>query len=80
MRVKVQKWGNSLAIRIPKAYADDLGVGADAEVELVQSRGRLVLTPIRRAEYRLSDLVAGITPKNVHGEVDSGPPVGREVL
>ena len=52
MRVRVQKWGNSLAIRIPKPFAVEAGVEQGAEVELAVSRGRLVAAPIAAARYR----------------------------
>jgi antitoxin MazE len=80
MRVRVQKWGNSLALRIPKPFAGDADVSEGTDVDLVVSEGRLVATPVRRRRPSLRRLLARITPKNLHGEVHSGPPVGREVL
>ena len=79
MRAKIQKWGNSLAVRIPKPIAHDVGLRPDADVEMSIQGGRLVLEPTRR-EYTLEDLVRRITPENRHAEVDLGPPVGREIL
>lgn len=77
MQAQVGKWGNSLAVRIPGAYAKDLGLreGTDVEVSLVD--GGLMLRP-RQARYTLEELVARITPENRHDETDWGPPVGRE--
>lgn len=80
MRVRLQKWGNSLALRIPKPFAGDADVGEGAELDLVVSEGRLVATPVRRRLPSLRQLLSRVTPKNLHGEVDSGPPVGREAL
>ena len=82
MKTRVQKWGNSLALRIPKALATETGLGENAEVELSSDNGRLVITPrkrTRKGKYKLKDLLRGITPENLHGEISFGPPVGREV-
>jgi len=58
MRVRVQKWGNSLAIRIPKPFAAEAGVSQGGEVELAVSRGRLVVAPLVAPRYRLRELLA----------------------
>jgi antitoxin MazE len=78
MVTKLQKWGNSLAVRIPKPLAEELEAEAGVEVDLQVEDGRLTLTPVRRSGYSLDELVAGITPENRHDEVDWGPPRGRE--
>ena len=80
MRVRLQKWGNSLALRIPKPFAGDADVSEGAELDLVVSEGRLVATPVRGRRPSLRQLLSRVTPKNLHGEVDSGLPVGREAL
>jgi antitoxin MazE len=79
VQTKIQRWGNSLGLRIPRAFAEDAGVGAGAEVDLSIRNGALVVKPARRVKYRLEALVRKITAKNLHGEVHSGAPVGREV-
>jgi antitoxin MazE len=79
MKSNIRKWGNSLAIRIPKALADELGLKDDAAVDVTAKDGQLVVTVlIPRPRYTLEELVAGITPENQHPEVDWGPPVGSE--
>lgn len=78
MCTQVAKWGNSLAVRIPKTMANELNLDEDTEVELVVADGRLVLSPIRPG-YRLEDLLAGISEGNLHGETDTGSTVGNEV-
>ena len=78
MRTQVQKWGNSLALRIPRAFAVELGLGADAEVELTLEKGRLVLQPHAGHEHRLAALLDQVTPQNLHAEIDFGGPVGGE--
>lgn len=79
MRVRVQKWGNSLAIRIPKPFAAEAGVSQGGEVELAVSRGRLVVAPIVAPRYRLRELLAAVTASNRYGESDFGGRVGREI-
>jgi antitoxin MazE len=79
MRAKVQRWGNSLAVRIPKPVAQEAGLTDDLDVEMSVTQGTLVLAPARR-HYTLQELVKGITPENRHEEIDFGPPVGREIL
>lgn len=78
MRVQVQKWGNSLALRIPRSFAAETALSSGADVDLTIEDGRLVVTPVRKPRYTLEDLVAGITPENRHGEIDTGPSVGNE--
>jgi antitoxin MazE len=78
VRTKIQKWGNSLGLRIPRSLAEEAGVEAGSEVDLSMRRGELVVKPARRRTYRLTELLRRITSKNTHAEVDAGAPVGRE--
>jgi antitoxin MazE len=80
MKVHIQRWGNSLAVRIPAAFARSLGLAQDSLAELSMAKGALTLTPVRTPGTRpkLSLLLDRITPANVHGEVDTGRPTGRE--
>ena len=78
MRSRISKWGNSLGVRLPKAFVEELGIAAGAEVELAVRDGRIVLSKAGR-EYRLEELVEGITQANRHQETDWGRPKGREV-
>lgn len=78
MQIRIQKWGNSLALRIPKALAEDSGVDTGSVVDLRVVRGKLVATPVR-AEYELEKLLSGVTKANLHDEADSGDAAGREV-
>ena len=77
MRTRVQKWGNSLALRIPKPFAEDAGLRASAEVEVSLENGELRVAPVRRP-WRLDELLAKITKGNVHTEVETGARLGRE--
>ncbi len=78
MRSQVQKWGNSLALRIPKSFAIEAGLQENAVVDLVLVEGKLVVTP-RPEPISLEKLLAGITTDNLHDEQDLGGPIGREV-
>jgi antitoxin MazE len=78
MRTQVQKWGNSLAVRIPKAFAADLGLVHDTAVELALEDGCLIVRPSSDLRYDLRELLDGVTKENLHGEQDFGPSIGGE--
>ena len=78
MTTRVRKWGNSLALRIPKALAESASLTQGTEVALSAAEGRLTVEVVRPEKVSLAELLAGITPENVHAEVDTGAPVGRE--
>ena len=78
MRTRVQKWGNSLALRIPKSFAAEVGLGNDTSVELSLEGGRLVVEPVLEPQVTLDQLLAQVTEDNVHHEIDTGPAVGKE--
>lgn len=80
MRVTVRKWGNSASVRIPVAIMDAVALQVDAVVDVRAEDGRIVIEPLPEAGYELDALLAGITPSNLHGEADSGPAVGKEML
>lgn len=77
-KVAVAKWGNSLAVRLPKHLADDLGLMTGTELAMGVEAGRLVASPVR-PRVPLSDLVKRITVGNRHAATDWGAPVGNEV-
>jgi antitoxin MazE len=79
MKTRVQKWGNSLALRIPKAFAAEAGLREGAPVELSVEDGVLVVRPLPPGPRTLDDLLRGVTDQNRHGEWDTGPAVGGEV-
>jgi antitoxin MazE len=79
MKTRVQKWGNSLALRIPKSFAAEAGLHADAAVELSLVDGTLVVQPIRPQPLTLEELLRGVTDENLPGEWETGPAVGKEV-
>jgi antitoxin MazE len=78
MRVAVQKWGNSLALRIPKAVAVESRIAQGSVVDLQLRKGELVVKPLVKAEYTLDNLLDAVTEENLHSEVDTGVARGRE--
>ena len=78
MRARVQKWGNSLALRIPKTFAVETGLEQGSFVDVSIVDGTLLVAPVAQRTWTLEELLAGITDENIHGEVDTGPVVGGE--
>ena len=78
MKARIQKWGNSLALRIPKALAEEAHVRQNTQVELSLVDGKIVVEPVKPPAWTLGDLLEGITDENLHSEVESGPSVGKE--
>ena len=79
MKTRVQKWGNSLAVRIPRSFAAEARLAEGTAVELSLVDGKLVLQPVAQPPLTLDQLLRGVTDENLHGEWDTGPAVGREV-
>lgn len=78
MKTRVQKWGNSLALRIPKPFAAEAGIEANSSVNIAFRVGKLIITPIAESEVSLEHLLAQVNEGNRHGEIDSGSAVGNE--
>jgi len=78
MKTRVQRWGNSLAVRIPKSFAEEVGLRDDSPVDLRLSHGRLVVEPSSPPPPSLDDLLRKVRRTNLHTEVDTGPAQGRE--
>lgn len=78
MKSKVQKWGNSLALRIPKPFALEIHLEEDSDVNVSLVNGQIIIEPLQK-EYSLDELLVGVTKKNVHHEVDFGPAQGNEI-
>jgi antitoxin MazE len=83
MKIEFLKWGNSLALRIPKAFAQEIGASVGKAANMEVRDGKLVVeiakAKSRRRRFKLEQLVAGITPENRHRELEWGPRVGNEV-
>ena len=77
MKTKIQRWGNSLAVRIPRPFAAEAGLEQQSEVDVAVVDGALVITP--SPAPALDELLARVTDENLHGEIDFGSPVGHEV-
>lgn len=78
MKTRVQKWGNSLAIRIPQALAAELGLSSGSIADLRTHEGKLEVVPITEETTELARLLELVTEDNLHGEVDTGESAGRE--
>jgi antitoxin MazE len=76
MRARIQRWGNSLALRLPKAVVESLGVGEGSLIGLEERNGELVIKPMH--QYPLEELLEGVSSENIHTEVSTGTPRGKE--
>jgi antitoxin MazE len=79
MKTRIQKWGNSLALRIPKSFAIETGLDQDVLVDVALVDGKLIVTPVQTPSITLQQLLAAITDENRHDEYDTGEAVGAEV-
>ena len=78
-QTKVSQWGNSLAIRLPQALVTELAIERGAELELhLENDGFKVTIPAMPKKFTLDELLAGVTPENIHQEFDWGPVQGKE--
>lgn len=80
MHVVIKKWGNSASVRIPAAVMKSVDLHLDDIVDVRDEGGRIVIEPVQPRNVDLAQLLAGITPGNLHAEVDFGPTVGKEKL
>ena len=78
MEVRIRKWGNSLAMRLPKPLLKDAHLEEGSVLDVAVSKGKLVAKPVA-PRYRLEDLLRQVNRKNLHGEVDTGAPQGLEI-
>lgn len=79
MLTKVQKWGNSLALRIPKAFAVDAKLKEEAVVEIKLVNGQIVITPVAPPAPTLEELLTGVNKNNLHQALDTGPAMSKEI-
>jgi antitoxin MazE len=78
MSIVINKWGNSLGVRIPQPVANKVGFTAGMAVEIEVVDNTVVISTVKK-KYQLSELLAGVTPESIGGEYDWGEPVGSEV-
>ncbi len=76
---KIQKWGNSLAVRLPKYITDSLKLNNGASVKMSIKGNTVIIEPAKPHYYRLEDLLSDVCKENIHQEIDTGPPTGNEV-
>ena len=79
MQTKIRKWGNSLALRIPKAFAVTANLRQDESVDISIDKDKIIITPVSEKEYSLEELLEGISDNNLHAEIDTGAPTGKEI-
>ena len=80
MEAVIRKWGNSPALRLPMSALKEAKLSLQQKVNIVVTRGRIVIEPSEKIEYDLNELLDGVTSRNLHAEVTFGKPVGKEVL
>ena len=75
MQTVVQKWWNSLGLRIPSLWAKDNNVRSGSKIEVIVEKGKITILPQKKS---LDDMLAMVTPENIHSEVSTGNAVGKE--
>ena len=79
MLAKIQKWGNSLALRIPSSMAKQLGIQQNTFVKITEKGDKIILEPIKKPTYNLQEMLSQINEENLHQEQSFGDSVGKEV-
>jgi antitoxin MazE len=79
MQTKIQKWGNSLALRIPKSFALNVNLKQNELVDISIDKGKIIISPMAQKEYSLEELLKGVSENNLHSEFDTGAPAGKEI-
>ena len=79
MKTRIQKWGNSLALRIPKSFAEEVQLSQGTQVEVSLKEGKLLVSPVLETPFSLDELLAGVTEENLHQEIDTGRATGNEI-
>jgi antitoxin MazE len=80
MLTKIQKWGNSFAIRIPKTFASEISLEKDSIIELSLIDKHIIIKPVNAVKYSLKQLLSGVNDKNIHSETDTGEVCGNEIF
>lgn len=78
MKTLVQKWGNSLAVRIPKSFAEEVGLEKDSPVDVSLNDGKVIIAPTTQSKFTLDQLLGQISDENLHQEIETGTAVGNE--
>ena len=77
---KIQKWGNSLAVRVPKVFADEMKLAEGSSIQVMLQEGALIITPEKEEPWDLEALLSLVTDDNLHGEWETCPVAGKEAL
>lgn len=80
MLVSLKKWGNSASVRIPSLILESLNLKLDDPLDIKEEDGRIIIAPVKTNEFKLEDLLSGITQENQHSRIDFGVPVGKELI
>lgn len=80
MEARMRQWGNSVGVRIPAGILAELHLTAERRVDIRAEAGKIIIEPIVETRPTLEQLLSKVTPENLHGEVDFGRPVGKELL
>ena len=79
MRAQIQKWGNSLALRIPKAFVHETNLRKGSVVDIGIEENCIIVKPLTGKKFSLGSLLAGVNKSNTHQEEDFGEREGLEV-
>ena len=80
IRAAVGKWGNSAAVRLPATIMTQANFSTNQPINILLSKGRIILEPVSAPEFDLDEMLAQIKPEHLHGEIDFGAPVGKEIF
>lgn len=79
MKAKIQMWGNSLALRIPKPFANQAQIGEGSNVDISIEKEKIIISSLKDSEYSLTELLSKINKNNIHDEISYGDPQGKEI-
>jgi antitoxin MazE len=80
IRASVGKWGNSAAVRLPATIMTQANFSAQQPINILLSKGRIILEPVNSPEFDLDEMLTQIQPEHLHGEINFGGPAGKEVF
>ena len=76
METVVKKWGNSLGIRIPNLIVRELSLKDGSFVDINDTGNEIIIKPIKN---KLSEMLSEINEQNIHSEIETTGPVGKEI-
>ncbi len=79
MITNVIKWRNSLALPIPRFFAEEMGLKTASPLNMQIEKGRIILTPVEKEPLSLKDIISKINKDNIHQEIETGNPCGNEI-